>query len=121
MTMMKTGILGATLAASAFVTTVAPATARDHYRYRDRDDTAAVAIGAGVIGLAVGALVASSNNDRYRDGRYYNRRDYRDDGRYYDNRYYNRGYDRDWRRGNRYDRYDSRAYYDNRYYGRRGY
>jgi hypothetical protein len=121
MNMISKGLLATTLAASALVST-APAQARDYYR-RHNDNTAAVAIGAGIIGLALGAVVASSNNDRRNDGRYYDRR-YRNDGRYdrnvryydqsqYDNgsRYYNS--DRDWqRRGEN---------YDSRYYGRRGY
>ena len=71
------------------------AEARD--RYRDRgDDTAAIAVGAGIIGLALGAAIAS-NNDR----------DYYDRGYYYDRpRHYYRSYPR----GYYYDRYP-RHYY----------
>jgi hypothetical protein len=123
MSIIKKGILATTLAASA-LTASAPAMARDYY-HRDHDNTAGVAIGAGIIGLAIGAIAASSSHrDRY-DDRYY-----ADNGGYYNNGYYydrsGRNYSRDeWRR-----RYDNR-YYDNRrdrdgwdrdqYYSRRGY
>lgn len=74
MSIIKKTILGTALAASA-LTASAPAMARDYYR-GDHDNAAAVAIGAGVVGLALGAIIASSNNDdRYRN-------------RYYDNSYY---------------------------------
>lgn len=127
MNIIKKGILATTLAASAIVGSAVPAMAQD--RYRDRDDTAAIAIGAGVLGLAVGAI-AASDNDR-RDRRYYNRRYYDNDRRYYNNsrryyrsdRYYDRSrrYESRWdRRRDRYDRYDRGRDY-NRYYGRRGY
>lgn len=87
-----------------------PAQARDGYRGRGGDD-AAIAIGAGVVGLALGAAIASSDRDRdyyyddgYYDGGYYPR------GGYYTRAYpryyghpghaygYPRGYRRDWRR-----------------------
>lgn len=45
---------------------------RGYYRYYDRDDTGAI-LAAGIIGLAIGAAIAS---DRDRDGYY---RDYYDD------------------------------------------
>ena len=123
MSILKKSAIAATLAATALATTT-PAMARDYHR--DNNNTAAVAIGAGIIGLAVGAIVASSNdhNDRY-ESRYQVR-----DGWYYrDGYYYNRSgarYDRaDWQR--RYgDRYDNRGYNNRRgqqsqYYYRRGY
>ena len=100
------------LASALAVTTLAaasPAMARDHRR---GDDTAAIAIGAGIIGLAIGAIVASSNDDDRRD-RYYDNR-YRQNGWQYRDGYY---WDRD---GRRYDR-NGRRHYDNRYYARRGY
>lgn len=122
MNIVKKGILVTTLAASALASTAAPALARDRY-YRHNDNTAGVAIGAGIIGLAVGAIVASDHNDRryrdsrYDDRRYDDRRYYANDGRYYRNDRYN---DR--------SRYDDGGYsqrrgenYDGRYYGRRGY
>lgn len=70
MTLFKKSVLAAGLAASAFATTT-PAMARDYY-YHGNDDTAAIAIGAGILGLAVGAIAASSDrDDRYYDGGYY--------------------------------------------------
>ncbi|MFA7604268.1 MAG: hypothetical protein WCY29_14800 [Novosphingobium sp.] len=70
------------------------AEARD--RYRDRGDETALVIGAGIIGLALGAAIAS-DNDRYyyRDGYYYG-----------PPRHYYRGYPREYR----YDRYPRRDY-----------
>ena len=97
------------LASALAVTTVAaasPAMARDHRR---GDDTAAIAIGAGIIGLAI---VASIDDDDRHD-RYYDHR-YRQNGWHYRDGYY---WDRD---GRRYDR-NGRRHYDNRYYARRGY
>ena len=120
--------IGAALAAMAVVTS-APAQARDG-RYRDGGDDAAIAVGAGILGLAVGAAIASGGrghggsyvyyNDGYDYPRHYydgpryrrhyyqpprhHRRHWRDD-RHYD-RDYGRGYDRDndrrdWRRERR--------------------
>ncbi|MBB4858227.1 hypothetical protein HNO88_001546 [Novosphingobium chloroacetimidivorans] len=119
MNLIHKGILASTLAASGLVSTASPVMARDYYRDRG-DNTAAVAIGAGIIGLAVGAIAASSNN---RDDRYYDRRYYRTgDGYYRDNRSYYRN-DRYYDRSRRYDSRDwnSRSRYDDRYYSRRGY
>ena len=64
--------LAVALAASTFTA----ATVAEARSYRDRNDDAAIAIGAGIIGLAVGAAIASDNDDRYyyRDRRYYCRR-----------------------------------------------
>ena len=72
MSIVKKSILAATLAATALATT-SPAMARDYY-YRGHDNnTAAIAIGAGVVGLALGAIIASDHDhDRYRE-RYYDR------------------------------------------------
>jgi hypothetical protein len=118
MSMIKKAVLVTTLAASALVSTASPVMARDYYRDRG-DNTAAVAIGVGILGLAVGAIAASSNNDdrRYRDGRYYDRR-----ARVYDDRSYRGDY---YDRSRSYDRggyqYDRRGGWDDRYYSRRGY
>lgn len=70
-----------------------------HHRRDNDNDVAGAAIVAGVIGLALGAAIASNDGD--------------DDRRYYDRRYYDRRYD-DRRR------YD-RRHYDRRYYDRYGY
>jgi hypothetical protein len=99
---IKKAALGAVLAATA-VAASSPAQARD--RWHRGDDRAAVAVGAGVLGLALGAAIASDRRDRYYDDRYYYRpyprhRAYR----YYGPppRYYR--YDRPYR-GNYYRRY----------------
>jgi len=121
--LFKKAIAGAALAASA-LTVAAPAQARDYYRHRGNDD-AAIAIGAGVVGLALGAALASSSRDRYYydDGYYYPRqRYYRSYPRQY--YYYNYDsypryrnyyrYDRRWDGGRRYrdyDRYEGRRYH----------
>ena len=110
----------ATVLAATTLTAAAPAEAQRYWRGRDRGgDVATGAIIGGVVGLGLGAAIASSNRDRYYDRGYYDRRGYYDDGyyrapprRFYRDRYYAppRGY---WRgRG-----------YDNGYYGRpyRGY
>ena len=88
--LLAKGVLAATLAATSL--TAAPAQARDYYRGRGGDNDAALVIGAGVVGLAIGAAIASDNRGE----------------RYYDRGYYDRGY-----RGGYYsypayrDRYDS--------------
>lgn len=108
-------VLAAALGAS--VLAAAPAQARDgrYGRHHDGDD-AAIAIGAGVLGLAVGAAIASDRNDRYYD-----------DGYYYDDYYYGRprGYYYSYPRYNYY-RYDSypryyRYNYNRGWNGHRGY
>jgi hypothetical protein len=102
---VKKAALG-TICAVTLVAAASPAEARDrHYRNNDR---AAVAVGAGILGLAVGAAIASNNRDRYYyDDRYYYyppRPRYR--AYYYapppPPRYYR--HDRHWR-GDRYYRY----------------
>jgi len=59
-----------------------------YYRYGHYNDDAALALGVGIIGVAIGAALASDRHDRY-DERY-------DDGayddRYYDDRYYDDRY-----------------------------
>lgn len=105
--------LGTVLAAGALVVAV-PAQAHD----RGRGDDAAIAIGAGIIGLAIGAAIADSDDDRYYDDRYYHSRRYVTvrghpgyyyyyDGypnRYYRDRYYDRYYGRYWRERRDWDR-----------------
>lgn len=113
---LKRIAMGAALAAASLSLAATPAQARD--RYGDGGDDAAIAIGAGIIGLAIGAAIASNHNDRY-DRRYYRSypsRDYY----YYDGSYYNgypryrnnyRNYRRDYRRDYRrsYDGWGSRS------------
>ena len=114
----KVALAGALLATATIA--AAPAEARDRYgRHRGGDD-AAIAIAAGIAGLAIGAAVSNGNrgrhyNDSYNRGGYYYPQ-YR--GGYYNNGYeqyngyyYNnhdqryRNYDRRYRDYDRYDRY----------------
>jgi hypothetical protein len=120
MNIIKKATLAAAVAASALVS-ITPAMAHpyDHHN----GDAAALAIGAGILGLAVGAAVASSNHHHdydhgyYDSGYYANGWQYRDgyyygpDGQRYDrNAYYQSQHNReDWRRG-----YDQNAYYARR-------
>lgn len=104
--LMVKGVLAATLAATTLAT-AAPAQAHDYYRGRGGNNDAALAIGAGVVGLAIGAAIASDRSDRYYDRGYYDRGYYSDDydsypvyrgGYYYDSYPRYRGYDdRGWR------------------------
>ena len=97
--LLRTGIAGLAIAGTLAVT-AAPADAqRWRHRDRDRGDRAALAIGAGIIGLGIGAAISS------RRGGYYDR-----GYGYYGDPYYRRGY---------YPAYYDRGYYRPRY--RRGY
>ena len=82
---ITTGVLaGATLMVAA-----SPAEAQ--YRYhRNRGDRTALAIGAGALGLAVGAAIASSNRGHYGNRGYYGSRGYYGRGSY--DGYYGRPY-----------------------------
>lgn len=109
--------------AASTLTVATTAEARGYYR--DRGDDAAIAIGAGIVGIAIGAAIADDNDDRYyyRDRGYY--RSYPDRYYYQDRRYYRPHYDyryrnhyrqRDYReyRRDRYDGYDRGRYYRDR-------
>jgi len=88
MNILKRAMLGLTAAASVAVV-AAPAEAQSRYYRNHRSNDAGVAIAAGVVGLAVGAALAS--NRRGYDNRGYYDRGYYDRG-HYDQGYYNRGY-----------------------------
>ncbi|MEJ2409653.1 MAG: hypothetical protein P8Y58_13820 [Novosphingobium sp.] len=107
MSIIRKAALGTALAATALVS-ASPAMARDHHR--SHDNTAAVAIGAGVIGLALGAIIASSGHDRDRDRDRYYRSSYSYGPAYTSGWYYRDGYywDRD---GRRYNRAEYRRHY----------
>lgn len=102
---MLTGFKRAAIAAALTIGAMTAATsvqARDRY-YDRRGDDAALAIGAGIIGLAIGAAIASDRDDRYYDRRYY--RAY--PRGYYHYRAYPRGY-------YYYDRYPRRYHHEHR-------
>ena len=90
MSVLKKGLTAA-VAAATLGTIATPAEARHRY-YRHRDNDAALAIGAGIVGLGIVAALASSHRGRYYDP-------------YYDRGYYGHGYYRP-------------GYYDRGYYGR---
>ena len=99
--LFKRTALAAAAPASLFAATT-PAQARPHRN----DDDAALAIGAGIVGLAIGAAIASdSRRDRYYDGYYDDYPRYRayPRGSYY--------YYRDYPRSYRYDNYRYRDGY----------
>ena len=91
MNVLTKSLLGAGAAAAALVTLAAPAQAQGRYdRYdRNRDGISAGEVIAGAVILGgIDAVIASSDDDRYNDGRYDNR-SYNRSG--YDNRGYNNG------------------------------
>jgi len=123
MSIFKKATLATVLGATA-LSAASPAMAQGYYYgHRSGGDSTGAAIAGGIIGLALGAIVASSVNnhhDRYadrgwtwRDGYYWDRdgrRYYRDGRPCEDNRGYRNGY------------YDRRGYDDRGYgYGDRGY
>ncbi|MDE2620780.1 MAG: hypothetical protein KGL54_11520 [Sphingomonadales bacterium] len=133
-----TKIVGASVLAATAITSATPAMADPYYGHRRGGDTTGAAIAGGIIGIALGAIIASSasshRNDRYvdrgwtwRDGYYWDRqgRRYDRDGRPCDDRdgyYERRGYgdrgwgDRGW--GDRGYSRDDRGYYGrDPYYG----
>ena len=96
---LNKAVLAVGLAASTLVAAAPAEAQRYRYHNRHRGDGGA-AVFAGVAGLAIGAALASSANDRYRND-YYRDRGYRYD---YDDYYYRqRGY------------YPTDGYYANRY------
>ena len=123
MSLIKKTVLGSALAATALVSAT-PAMARD-YRYRHDDNTAAVAVGAGILGVGLGVLLGSGNRGdddgyRYDNGRWYDGYRY-DNGWFYD-RDGRRAYDRrEWNEHRRDRDHDRRNERDGRGYDNRGY
>jgi hypothetical protein len=105
MSVLKKTIMGLA-AASTLAVTASPADAQ-YRRYRHRGDDTAVAIGAGILGLGIGAAIASSNRGYYGSGGYYGY----STGYGYDP-YYSSGYGRSYY-GNGYG-YDRGYYYAGR-------
>ena len=120
MNILKRAMLGLTAAASVAVV-AAPAEAQSRY-YRDhRGNNAGAAIAAGVVGLAVGAALASNRrgyDDRgHYDNGYYDRGHY--NRGYYDQGYHNRSYDRGYYQQPHYAyRHNDYRGHHNGYYGR---
>jgi hypothetical protein len=80
--LIKKAGLGVALAATA-LTAAAPADAQRFRRHhRGGGDVAAGALLGGIVGLGIGAAIASNNRDRYYDRGYYDR-GYYDQGYYY--------------------------------------
>ena len=131
---LKIGVM-ATVAAASLATVAAPAQARDWDGYHRGGDATGAAIAGGVIGLALGAAIASSNHPSY-DNYSYGYSDYSPayyGGGYYAPTYYggtsygygyNRGYgySHEYNRGYGRGDYDRRGYSEHRgYEGRGGY
>ena len=88
---MLHAIRRAVLTVALLATTVgaaATAEARDRYGHRGGGDDAAIAIGAGVVGLAIGAALASDNRRGYYRDRHYRGRYYYPRSRYRTSYYY---------------------------------
>ncbi|MFC3173909.1 hypothetical protein ACFOD9_06565 [Novosphingobium bradum] len=125
MTIFRKATLATALTATA-LSAASPAMAQGYY-YGHRSgggDTAGAAIAGGIIGLAIGAIVASSatrHNDY--DHRYADRGWQWRDGYYWDRQ--GRRFDRDGRpceeRADRQGYYERQGYYDRRGYDERGY
>ncbi|MBW4331164.1 hypothetical protein KY084_09805 [Stakelama sp. CBK3Z-3] len=78
-TFTRKAALGLALGATAMTAAAMPAQAqryRHSYHHYHHDNGAGTAIVAGIAGLAIGAAIASSNNDRRYDRGYYRDRDY---------------------------------------------
>lgn len=88
--LLKKAGLGVALAATSLTVVAAPAQAQRYHRgyhgYHRGGDVAGAAILGGIVGLGVGAAIASDHRDRYYDNGYYDR-GYAQPG-YYDNGYY---------------------------------
>lgn len=112
MNFIRKAVLAGALGA-ATLTAASPAMADPYYGHRRGGDTTGAAIAGGVIGLALGAAIASGSRDRYYDydgGYYYDRRAYPRYRNYYVYRDYPRyyrpyQYRNDWRRRGHRDRH----------------
>lgn len=114
MQLFRKSVLGLALGAAA-LTAATPAMADRWRGHRGGGDTTGAAIAGGIVGLAVGAAIASNRNDRddWRDDRDY----YRDGHPRYRSYYYYRDYPRPYYR----DRWESRRWREHRWRERHGY
>ena len=117
---IKKTMLGTALFATALASAT-PALA-DEYRYRRHGDgdTAGAAVVGGIIGLAIGALIASSGKNKHHrcDG---DRDDDRRCYRQYEDGYNNGGYPQGGYYGNNDGRYNNGGYYNGNGYPQGGY
>ena len=88
------------------------AEARDRHGDRDNSDEIAIAIGAGLVGLAIGAAIADRDDRHYYDRSRYSHRRYVRVRGYPGNYYYYDGYPNRYYRDRYYDRYYGRRYRD---------
>jgi hypothetical protein len=107
--------LAAVLAMGTFAVATS-AEGRDRQHHGGGGDAAAI-IGAGIVGLAIGALIADSDDDHYYDRGYYPSRRYVSVHGYPDHYYYYDGFPNRYYRDRYYGRYYGN-YYSN-YYSRR--
>ena len=122
MQLIRKTVLGLALGAAA-LTAASPAMADGWRGHRGGGDTTGAAIAGGIVGLAVGAAIASNRDDRdYRDDRYYYDDDYRPHRVYYYYRDYPRPYYRNNYRGGWDNRGRGHEWREHRgYYGHGGY
>jgi hypothetical protein len=120
MQIMKKAVLAGTLGAAA-LTAATPAMA-DDWRHRHRGgDTTGAAVAGGIVGLALGAAIASGNRDRYYDDDDYYYRHHRPRPRVYVYESYPRyygGWDRPRYRPYYRDAYPRGYHYGGGYYAR---
>ena len=119
MTIIRKAVLAGALGASALVAS-SPAMADDwrYRRYHHGGDTAGAAVAGGIVGLALGAAIASNRNRDYDDDYYYDRRYRHPRTRVYVYESYPRYYD-GWDRPHYRHYYNAypRGYYGGGYYG----
>lgn len=65
---LKKAVLGLTAASTLAVATATPADAQRYYRHYRHHGDAGLAIGAGILGLGLGAAIASSSRPYYGPG-----------------------------------------------------
>lgn len=110
---VKRAVMALALGAAS-LTAAGAAEAREHYRDHDNGEKVAIAIGAGLVGLAIGAALADRDDRHYYDRGYYHSRRYVRVSGYPGYYYYYDGYPNRYYRDRYYDRYYGRHYRDYR-------